>query len=55
MTTNKIAFRYAKSWIDLAVEQKEVDTALADAKVLKNLLKVNADFAAFVRRPVTGQ
>jgi len=52
MTTNKIAFRYAKSWIDLAVEQKEVDTALADAKVLKNLLKVNADFAAFVRSPV---
>jgi F-type H+-transporting ATPase subunit delta len=52
MTTNKIAFRYAKSWIDLAIEQKEVESALADAKVLKNLLKVNADFSAFVRSPV---
>jgi F-type H+-transporting ATPase subunit delta len=52
MTSNKIAFRYAKSWIDLAIEQKEVESALADAKVLKNLLKVNADFAAFVRSPI---
>lgn len=52
MTTNKIAFRYAKSWIDLAVEQNEIDSVLADAKVLKNLLKVNEDFAAFVHSPV---
>lgn len=52
MTTNKIAFRYAKSWIDLAVERNEVESALADVKVLKNLLEVNTDFAAFVRSPV---
>ena len=48
MTTNKIAFRYAKSWIDLAVERNEVESALADAQVLKNLLRENADFSAFV-------
>jgi F-type H+-transporting ATPase subunit delta len=52
MTTNKIALRYAKSWIHLALEQKEIETAWADAKVLKNLLKENADFAGFVRSPV---
>ena len=52
MTTNKIAFRYAKSWIDLALERNEVESALADVKVLKNLLRVNADFSAFVKSPV---
>ena len=52
MTTNKIAFRYAKSWIDLAVERNEVESALADVKVLKNLLRENADFSAFVKSPV---
>ena len=52
MTTNKIAFRYAKSWIDLALERNEVESALADVKILKNLLRVNADFSAFVKSPV---
>jgi len=52
MTTNKIAFRYAKSWIDLAVERNEVESALADASVLKSLLRENAAFSSFIQSPV---
>ncbi len=39
MNNPRLAGRYAKSLLDLAVEQKQLDTVFADMKLLKQVCK----------------
>lgn len=52
MNNPRLATRYAKSLIDLAVEQKQLDAVYADMKTLQSINKGNADFVAMLRSPV---
>ena len=52
MTNPRLATRYAKSLLDLAVEQNQLDAVYADMKMLKGLMRSNPDFTAMLRSPV---
>lgn len=52
MNNPRLAGRYAKSLLDLALEQNQVDAVYADMKWLKSVHKSNADFVAVLRSPV---
>jgi len=52
MTNPRLATRYAKSLLDLAVEQNQLDAVYADMKLLKQLLSGNPDFVNMLRSPV---
>ena len=52
MTNPRLATRYAKSLLDLAVEQDQLDTVYANMKLLKQLMQGNPDFVNMLRSPV---
>lgn len=52
MSNTRLATRYAKSLIDLAIERNELDKAYADMKWLQSLCKSNRDFVNMLRSPV---
>lgn len=52
MNNPRLAGRYAKSLLDLATEQKQVDAVYADMKWLNSICKSNRDFVAVLRSPV---
>ena len=52
MKNPRLAGRYAKSLLDLAIEQNSVDTVYADMKWLQGVCKSNRDFVAVLRSPV---
>ena len=52
MNNPRLAGRYAKSLLDLAVEQNQLDTVFADVKYLRSICKSNADFVALLKNPV---
>lgn len=52
MTNPRLATRYAKSLLDLAVEQDQLPAVYADMKMLKDLMRSNPDFVALLRSPV---
>ncbi len=52
MTNPRLASRYAKSLLDLAIEQNLLDTVYADMKFLQQLHKQNPDFVLLLRSPV---
>ncbi|MCB0700782.1 MAG: ATP synthase F1 subunit delta [Chitinophagales bacterium] len=52
MPNPRLASRYAKSLLDLAVEQNSVDDTLADIKYLEGLCKQSTDFTNMLRSPV---
>ncbi len=52
MNNPRLAGRYAKSLIDLATEQKQVDAVYADMKWLHKICKSNPDFVNMLRSPV---
>ena len=52
MTNPRLATRYAKSLLDLAVEQNQLDAVYADMKLLKQVTKSNPDFVNLLRSPV---
>lgn len=52
MTNPRLATRYAKSLLDLAVEQDQLPAVYADIKMLKGLMRSNPDFVALLRSPV---
>src|SRR5437868_12691084 len=52
MKNPRLAGRYAKSLLDLATEQNQVDAVYADMKWLQNVCKTNRDFVAVLRSPV---
>ena len=52
MNNPRLAGRYAKSLLDLAIEQNSLEAVLADMKQLAVITKGNPDFAALLRSPV---
>lgn len=52
MSVNRIASRYAKSLVDLAVEQNNLEKIHADVQHLRRMLKSSKDFVSFLRSPV---
>ena len=52
MNNPRLAGRYAKSLLDLATEQNQVDAVYADMKWINNICKSNPDFVNVLRSPV---
>lgn len=52
MNNPRLAGRYAKSLVDLATEQNQLDAICADMKWLHSICKSNPDFVALLRSPV---
>jgi F-type H+-transporting ATPase subunit delta len=52
MTNPRLATRYAKSLLDLSIEQNSLDAVYADMKFLEQITKSNPDFVALLRSPV---
>lgn len=52
MQNTRLATRYAKSLLDLAIEQNIIKEVFADIQLLKGLMKTNADFVALLRSPI---
>lgn len=54
MPNPRLASRYAKSLLDLAVEKGQLEAVYADMKYLQAVCKVSKDFAALLRSPIIG-
>jgi F-type H+-transporting ATPase subunit delta len=52
MTNPRLATRYAKSIIDLAIEQNQLDATYADMLTLKEICKGNKDFVQVLKSPI---
>ena len=52
MQGTRVASRYAKSFIDLTVEQGLMEQAYADMKTILDVCKSNPDFVIFLKSPV---
>ncbi len=52
MNNPRLAGRYARSLLDLAIEQNILEAVLADVKKLSSITVGNRDFAALLRSPV---
>lgn len=52
MNNPRLAGRYAKSLLDLATEQNQVDAVCADMKWITKICKSNSDFVNMLRSPV---
>ena len=52
MSNVRLATRYAKSLIGLAIERNELEKVFADMEWLQSLCKGNRDFVTMLRSPV---
>jgi F-type H+-transporting ATPase subunit delta len=52
MNNPRLAARYAKSLLDLAVEQNQLEAVYADMNLLKSINKSNPDFVNLLRSPI---
>lgn len=52
MPNPRLAFRYAKALLDLAVEKKQLDEVYTDMLWLKSVCKSNPDFVNMLKSPV---
>jgi len=52
MSVNRIAGRYAKSIIDLAVERNELETVHEDIILLQTVIKQNRNFYLMLKSPI---
>ncbi len=52
MQNPRLASRYAKSLLDLAVEQNQLETTLMDVKLLDSVIQQSRDFAVMLRSPI---
>jgi F-type H+-transporting ATPase subunit delta len=52
MNNPRLAGRYAKSLVDLATEQKQLDAVYTDMKFLKAVFKSNPEFVALFSSPI---
>lgn len=52
MSNPRLAGRYAKSLIDLAVEQNQLENIYKDIKFLQLVCQQNADFVAMLKSPI---
>ena len=54
MNNPRLAGRYAKSLLDLAVEQNKLDAVYADIRLLQSIAKSNPDLTRLLGSPVVG-
>jgi len=54
MPNPRLAGRYAKSLIDLAIEQNQLDAVYSDMQYLQSICKSSPQFVAMMRSPVIG-
>jgi F-type H+-transporting ATPase subunit delta len=52
MNNPRLAGRYAKSLVDLATEQNQLEAVYTDMKLLQKLFKTNPDFVSLLRSPI---
>ena len=52
MTNPRLAGRYAKSLLDLSIEQNELEAVFDDIKFLHSITKSNPDFVSLLKSPV---
>lgn len=52
MNNPRLAGRYAKSLLDLSVEQNSLDAVFTDIKLLQGIIKSNPDFVNLLKSPV---
>jgi F-type H+-transporting ATPase subunit delta len=52
MNNPRLATRYAKSIVDLAVEQNQLDAVYNDMKLILRICKSNPDFVAVLQSPI---
>ncbi len=52
MNNPRLAGRYAKSLLDLSIEQNQLELVYADIKLLQAVCKSNPDFVALLQSPV---
>ena len=52
MNNPRLATRYAKSLLDLSIEQNGLEEVYADMKLLQHINKSNPDFVALLRSPI---
>ncbi len=52
MNNPRLAGRYAKSILDLSIEQNQMEALYADMKFIKTICKSNPDFVAVLRSPI---
>jgi F-type H+-transporting ATPase subunit delta len=52
MNNPRLAGRYAKSILDLAIEQNQLEGVCADMKFIQSICKSNPDFVAVLKSPV---
>ena len=52
MPNPRLATRYAKSLIDLAIEKDQLEKIFADMQWLQQLIKVSRDFSNLLRSPI---
>ena len=54
MSNPRVASRYAKSLLDLSIEQQQLDKVYADVVWLQSVCKTNSDFVNMLKSPVIG-
>jgi len=52
MSNPRLAGRYAKSLLDLSIEQNQLDVVFQDIKMLEAICRSNPDFVAMLKSPV---
>jgi len=52
MSNARLASRYAKSLIDLATEQNQLETVYADMKYIQSVCKASSEFVNLLRSPI---
>jgi F-type H+-transporting ATPase subunit delta len=52
MLNPRVASRYAKSILDLAIEKRELEKVYADMQFLESVIKGNREFAGMLKSPV---
>lgn len=52
MTNPRLASRYAKSILDLAIEKGQLEAVYADMQYLQQVIKASPDFLSLLRSPV---
>jgi F-type H+-transporting ATPase subunit delta len=52
MTNPRLATRYAKSLLDLAIEQNSVEETYSDMVTLQSICKGNSDFVQLLKSPI---
>ena len=52
MHNPRLAGRYAKSLLDLSIEQNKLDETYGDVRLLKSIITANPDFGNILRSPV---